>query len=422
MEVLRYMDRVEGFRGWAVFHASDHLLAAGGLRVQPGLQEETVVALAGAMALKERLLGLAVDGAKAGIDYDPGGPGKPAALARFLDFLRDRLTERLSLGPDMGSTWPEVERAARAAGLVSAKAAVARAQGLDHQDFLCRLALLDKSVGALTLAQRRAGHALAHAAVGAARWAAPAGRLRAAVQGFGTLGRGTSLALAEAGVAVTAVADEHGCLWRDDGLDVAALLAVPQGRPVTAQAPTHGTAAARSALLEAPVEVLVLAACENAVSPGQAMALPARAVAVGANLGLSPGAEMALHRRGVAVVPDFVGGCGGSASMDALFGPPTCPAPEEVLDRLAARMRALVAQVLGLASDLGVTPRQAALAVCEAEQAPPLSPPYGRWALAESAMAGPGNRWALAESAMAGPGGRPAGPIAGAMADAMVRR
>lgn len=386
MEVLRYQDPSEGFRGWAAFHGRDHRLAAGGMRVQPGLREKTVVALAAAMALKERLLGLAVDGAKAGIDYDPRRPGKPEALARFLGFLRGCLTERLSLGPDMGCTWPELESAARAAGLVSAKAAVARAQGLDQEDFLCRLTLLDAGAGALTLAQRRAGHALAHAAVGAGRWAVPSGPLRAGVQGFGTLGRGAALALAEAGVAVTAVADEHGCVTNGKGLDVAALVTLAYGEPVTARAPAAGATAPRSALLETPVDVVVLAACEDAVSAGQAEVLPARAVVVGANLGLSPGVEDLLHRRGVVVVPDFVGGCGGSASMDALFGPPACPSPEEVLDRLAARMRALVAQVLGLAAQLGVTPRQAALAVCESNRPTLSGRPYGRWTMAEHAL------------------------------------
>lgn len=384
MTVLTYVDPVEGFRGWVAFAGSEHRLAAGGLRVQLGLKQETLVALAGAMTLKERLLGLGVDGAKAGIDYDPWSPGKHKALVRFLDFFRETLAERLSLGPDMGVSWNELERAAHATGLLSAKAAIARTQELDEDDFVGRLAHLDSPVGLLTLAERRAGHALAHAAIGAARWAVPTGRLQAAVQGFGTLGRGAALALVEAGVQVTAIADEHGCLVDSDGLDVPALLSIAPGKPVSGQAPAQGTAGPRAALLDVPVEVLVLAACGDAVSEQQAEGLPARAVVVGANLGLRPQAEDILHRRGVPVVPDFVGGCGGSASMDALFGPPSCPTPQQVLDRLASRMRTLVAEILDQAAFLGVTPRQAALAVGEANRPTASGRPYGRWAMAES--------------------------------------
>lgn len=77
--------------------------------------------------------------------------------------------------------------------------------------------------------------------------------------------------------------------------------------------------------------MVVLAACQNAVDLDQAHRLRAGAVVVGANLGLSRATEQVLHLREVAVVPDFVGGSGGSASMDALFGPARCPSPEEML-------------------------------------------------------------------------------------------
>ncbi len=120
-----------------------------------------------AMTLKERLLGLAVDGAKAGIDYDPQAPGKAEAMRRFLRFLRTHLLERLSLGPDMGTTWPEIEDVARQVGLVSVEGAIARAQELGDDDVRARLRLLDAEIDGATLGERRAGHALAHAALSA---------------------------------------------------------------------------------------------------------------------------------------------------------------------------------------------------------------------------------------------------------------
>lgn len=80
-----------------------------------------------------------------------------------------------------------------------------------------------------------------------------------------------------------------------------------------------------------PVDVVVLAACEGAITVEQARELPARVVVVGANLGLSRIVEEVLHFHEVIVVPDFVSGCGGSASMDALFGAPQCPSPDQVL-------------------------------------------------------------------------------------------
>ncbi|HEX2046134.1 MAG TPA: Glu/Leu/Phe/Val dehydrogenase dimerization domain-containing protein [Acidimicrobiales bacterium] len=360
-EVIAYVDPVEGFRGWLAFSGGKHRLAAGGFRVQPGLDAATLARLAQTMELKERLLGLAVDGAKAGIDYDPRSPGKHEAMRRFLEFLRPHLLDRLSLGPDMGTTWREIENCAREIGLVSVKGAITHAQGLDEADFTCRIGLLDREVEGATLGARRAGHALAHAALAAVEVAGEgaSGTTKIGIQGFGTLGRATATALAEAGLTPVAVTDEHTCLHH-----------LTEDEPsVEVERPQR--------LLELPLDVLVLAACEDALDYEQAQQLDVKAVVVGANLGLSPAVEALLHRRGILVVPDFVGGCGGSASMDALFGPPTCPTPTEFLERLGARMRALVTAMFELSQDRGITPREAALAMADRDVPP--GRPYGRW-------------------------------------------
>jgi glutamate dehydrogenase/leucine dehydrogenase len=365
-DVIRYEDPVEGFRGYLAFSGNRHGLAAGGFRVQPGLRGETIVRLAQAMELKERLLGLAVDGAKAGIDYDPHAPGKQAAMRRFLEFVRPHLVERLSLGPDMGTAWPELESVAHQIGLVSVKGAIARAQGLDQADFLARIRLLDVEVDGATLGARRAGHALAHAALGAIEAAdLDRGAVRVGIQGFGTLGRATAMALTEAGVTPTAVTDEHTCLHCYEDL---ARHASPEEVPAEVGPPQQ--------LFELPLDVLVLAACEDALSIEEAPRLQASAVVVGANLALSRPVERLLHRRGVLVVPDFVGGCGGSASMDALFGPAACPTVTEVLEALGTRMRTLVAGVLSTARARRVTPREAALTMAGRDVPP--GRPYGR--------------------------------------------
>ncbi|MPZ67532.1 MAG: Glu/Leu/Phe/Val dehydrogenase [Pseudonocardiaceae bacterium] len=361
--VFDYRDPVAGFAGYLAIDGRHNSLAAGGFRVQPGLRAQTVARLARAMTLKQRLLGLGVDGAKCGIDFDPRDPGKSAAMRRFIRFLRPHLLTRFSMGPDMGTEWNEIECLARAEGIPSVKIAVAGAQGLPREEVVHRLRLLDRDVGGATLGQRRAGHGLAHAAL-AATGARDGAGLRVGVQGFGTLGRATVQSLAEAGARIVVVADEHGALVDAGGLDVARLLTLSPRAPVAAASPQRR--ADRGAVFDADVALLVLAACQDAMSAERAAALPhdVRAVVVGANLGLAPEVEDLLAGRGIAVVPDFVGGCGGSASMSALFGPPGCPTPDEFLDRLGASMRALVHRVLGRAAAAGVGPRAAALALC----------------------------------------------------------
>lgn len=358
-KVVCYTDPLEGWQGWLAVCGDGHRLAAGGLRMEPGVSESTVVHLAEAMWLKQRLLGLAVDGAKAGIDRDPNLPGKPEALCRFLGFLHPHLMDGLSLGPDVNMTWTELEESAHKVGIPSVKFAVARAQGLDEADFAARLRLLDADVDGATIAERRAGHALAAAtleAIEAAGLSKPG--VRIGIQGFGTLGRAAAMSLTESGLTPTSVTDAHTCLsvHEEDGV------AVPDALPP-------------QRLCDLPMDVLVLAACEDAISVERAARLDLSAVVVGANLGLAPAVEELLHRRGILVVPDFVGGCGGSASVDAIFGPPECPSPEQVLDSLRRRVRALVRQMFELSRDRGVTPREAALLMSR-RKVPP-GKPYG---------------------------------------------
>jgi len=394
---VEYVDPQEGFSGYLAFAGQGDRLAAGGLRVRSGLVADTVVALAEAMSLKERLLGLAVDGAKAGIDYDPESPNKREALRRFVRFLRPYLLTRLSLGPDLGTTWTEIEEVAHEEGMMSVKMAIAPAQGLSELDFLQRMGVLSTPVNGFTLAQRRAGHALAHAALTAAVVAGcEVLRLRVALQGFGSVGRGVLLALAEAGVSICAVADEHACLFSDHGLDSRSLLSLPHGVAVSEGRSSGARLGPPEVVTELQADVLVLAACEDAITLDQASGLPVRVVAVGANLGLAPLVEQSLHSRGIVVVPDFVGGCGGSASMDALFGAPLCPTPEWVLDHVAARMRELVTATLSISTAESVTPRDAAMALCEA--CPDLSgrKPYGYWKPVTTQLAG-GTPSAMAE-------------------------
>lgn len=371
-----YEDDLEGFRGYLAFAGRGAPLAAGGLRVAPGLSGETIVALAEAMALKQRALALNVDGAKCGIDYDPASPGADAALARFMRFLAPHLRARLSLGPDMGTAFEQLERIARAQGLDSVKAAIARAQGLALDDVLARLALLGEPVGALTLGRRRAGHGLAAAARAAIRHVGAGPAPSCAVQGFGTLGRAAALSLHEAGVRVRAVSDERGGARSDAGLDVPALVAVPAGRS-PAEQPGPWTATGRDGPLDEDVDVLVLAACEDAVSPERARTLRARAVVVGANLGLSAEVEALLSARGVAVVCDFVAGAGGSASMDALFGSAAPPTARAVLDRTAALVGALATEALGRARESGRAPSAAARELASERLLEPGARPYG---------------------------------------------
>ncbi|WP_214408490.1 Glu/Leu/Phe/Val dehydrogenase dimerization domain-containing protein [Sphaerisporangium fuscum] len=375
--VIEYTDPVEGCTGYLVYDREDCRLAAGGFRVQPGLTVQTLSDLASRMTLKQRVLGINVDGAKSGLDYAGTGPERQAVISRFLSFISQELHNRYSMGCDMGTRFEELERIASGIGVPSVKYAVKTAQGFSDEEFFQRMGLLDEYVGRRTVGQRRAGHTLAHAALAAAGIAGhPARGLHVAIQGFGNLGRSAAESLVGAGAAVVAVADEYGCAVHPRGLDIPAMLEQEMSRPVSVQ--TFNRASLPGAtLFDLPVDVLILAAVEDAVTTEQAATLQAPVVVVGANCGLSETAERILHDRGVLVVPDFIGGIGGSASMETLFGPRTLPEPQQVLDGVAFLIHELVSDVLSGARTRGVPPRAVAMDIAEAAVVAPDKPPYG---------------------------------------------
>ncbi|MGW0767392.1 Glu/Leu/Phe/Val dehydrogenase dimerization domain-containing protein [Streptomyces sp. NPDC002676] len=405
VRVIEYRDPVEHCPGFLVYDDTSCKLAAGGCRMQAGLTADTLRTLSARMTLKQRVLGINVDGAKCGIDYDPAGPEREAVLGRFLEFLRDELTSRYSMGADIGTCFEELNRLASLTGIGSVKFAVSVAQQLAEPEFYARMALLDARVGLLTVGQRRAGHALAHAALAATEHAGHSiAGLTCNLQGFGNLGRAAALALAEQGVRVTAVADEYGCIVDPRGLNLDKMLGSDLRSPV----PGLLDSALRlpsEALFDVPADVLILAGGSDVISAEQTGLLPVPVVAVGANCGLSAESERLLVERGVVVVPDFIGGIGGSASMEALFGPDRNPEPEEVLDTVVVMMRELVGDILVGARDRGLMPREVALSIARSAPVSPGERPYGHSPYRTSSPAR-GNRVALRTAARTYKGNR----------------
>ncbi|HEX4706071.1 MAG TPA: Glu/Leu/Phe/Val dehydrogenase dimerization domain-containing protein [Pseudonocardiaceae bacterium] len=376
-ETIDFRDPRTGTHGWLVYDGDGRSrpLAAGGCRVQAGLDAGQLATLAERMTLKQRVLGLNVDGAKCGIDLDPRSPHKAAALGSFLAFLRHELRTRFSMGSDMGTDWQELLDHGARAGVPSVKYAIRSAQGLSDDEFFVRMGVLNERVGHLKLSQLRAGHALGHAAIAAARAAGSTGRPTVAMQGFGNLGRGAAHALLRDGARLVAVADADGTVVDARGLDVDAMLRRPLRTPVPAMA--GRSMPTRRSLFGVPADVLVLAAGADALDTDHAATVPVGAVAVGANCGLSEQVEGALHRRGVFVVPDFIGGIGGSASMEALFGPAVPPEPEQLLRTLSDLMRDLVGDIAAATRETGTSPRNAALRLAEHTDTDPAARPYG---------------------------------------------
>ena len=378
--VIEYTDPEEGFKGWLVRDRLCHRLCAGGMRVQPGITRQTLIDMARNMTLKMQVAGLRVDGAKSGIDYNPDSPGKNAAIARFLLAINPFIECCYSMGPDLNVEMDELENAAGKVGLPSVKMAVARAQGWEMDYYLTRTAILQQEVDGWTVSRLRAGYGVAAAVLAVLDFMEiPHGKACVAIQGFGTLAKATALRLLKAGVKIVGLADIDHCLvsQNSQGLAVHDLLSVGSTR-------LDVSAFDQAAIKPSPhitcmeCDILVPAAIENAIIPEIARNLQVKAVVPGANLAVPRQSTELLHERAILVLPDFLAGCGGSLSMEGLFGPDDHPEPASVLAHIDTKMSELVLKILSRSKNEDITPTEAARSLCAESTCQPGTRPYGK--------------------------------------------
>ena len=380
--IVEYTDPLEGFKGWAVIDDLSHKLCAGGVRVQKGLTLDCVRDLASNMTTKMRIAGIRADGAKSGIDYDPHSPGKKEALYRFIRAIRPYVLERYSLGPDLNTTMCELDDIAERLSIPAVKMAIAKAQGFDLPSFLKRYRLLKQPFGHATLGRIRAGFGLAAACQGVLEFLnIPPQEATVAIQGFGGLGSAAAYTLHEAGIKVIAVSDEEKSLIssNNQSLDIKGMLPTTTncGTGLIPRSETNGRYGDPSEIYDVKCDVFIPAAIENAITADNADTIPIKAVVPGANLSVTPEAEKMLIDRGIIIIPDFVAGCGGSLSMDGLFGPEIQPSVQEVLNYVNKKMRKIVKKVIKRSQQDGVPTREAALRLCSEAPIYPEARPYG---------------------------------------------
>ncbi|MEN8231441.1 MAG: Glu/Leu/Phe/Val dehydrogenase dimerization domain-containing protein [Thermodesulfobacteriota bacterium] len=380
--ILEYRDSLEGFKGWAVMHALSHKLCAGGVRVQKGLTLDCVRDLASNMTTKMRIAGIRADGAKCGINYDPHSPGKKEALYRFIRAIRPYVLERYSLGPDLNTTMCELDDIAERLSIPAVKMAIAKAQGFDLPSFLKRYRILKQPFGHATLGRLRAGFGLAAACQGVLEFLnIPPQEATVAIQGFGGLGSSAAYTLHEAGIKIIAIADEEKSLisTNNQSLDIKAMLPTTTncGTGFIPSSGINGRYGDPSQIYDVKCDVFIPAAIENVITVDNAGDLPIKAVVTGANLAVTHEAEKILIDRGIIIIPDFVAGCGGSLSMDGLFGPEIEPSAQEVLKHVNKKMRRIVKKVIKRSQQDGVTTREAALRLCSEVTIYPEARPYG---------------------------------------------
>ena len=331
--------------------------AIGGLRIAPDVSTEECFRLARTMTLKNAAADLPHGGGKSVIYGDPKMPKKEKEkLIRALASSLREIQEYM-FAPDMGTdeecmAWVKDE--------------IGRAVGLPYE------------FGGIPLDEIGAtGWGLSHATEVALEYCDfDMEGARAAVQGFGAVGKHTARFLTEKGAMLVGVADSRGTIYNPMGLSVKALIELKKVGKSVADYP-DGKKLDRDAVIDIECDIWIPAAQPNVIDENNVNRLKAKLVIEGANIPITDGAEKYLYEKGVLYVPDFIANAGG-VTME-YQGSCQSLAFQAIEEKLRRNTRL----VLEDAATKGILPRKAAVDL--AVQRLKKSMSYRRWSLFSSA-------------------------------------
>lgn len=354
------------YPAWRVQYDKTLGPAKGGVRFHPDVCADEVTELARWMTIKCALLGLPFGGGKGGVRVDPKGLS-PAELERVARVYIRAVQD--VIGPDQDIPAPDVNTDGRVMGWM-----------IDEYCNLVRRRLpaaitgkppaLGGSAGRVEATGRGALHVLD-------AWAARTGQdkskgkdkgdLRVAVQGFGNAGAWFARLAHAAGYRIVAVSDSSGAIHAEDGFDPGPVHEAKQdGQSVQDAAPEGAEKIDGDALLALDVDVLALAALQDAVTEDNVGDIAAGTILEIANGPVSPEADGALAEAGVTILPDVLANAGGvTVSYFEWVQGRTGESwsEDKVNDRLKARMDKAADEVLDRAGQEGWTLREAGWAL-----------------------------------------------------------
>ena len=291
------------FEGYRVQHSQARGPSKGGIRYSPTVTLDDTQGLAMLMTLKTGAVNLPFGGAKGAVVCDP------AALSPHeLEGLTRRYTSEISIliGPerdipatDLG-TDPQIM-----AWMMDTYSMI--------KGYSVPAVVTDKPVllGGTRGRERSTGRGVVFLLRAAAqRLGLELGTARVAIQGVGNVGSTVAHMLNHVfGATIVAISDSQTTLYREEGLDVAA---IQEHHAAGQKLATFNDAEQldRDAVLTLPCDILVPAAVEHVIGPEIAEKIQARLVVEGANAPITPDADPILDERGITVIPDILASAG----------------------------------------------------------------------------------------------------------------
>ena len=295
--------RIHTFSGYRVQHNGARGPYKGGLRFHPEVDLDEVRALAQLMTWKTAIAGIPFGGAKGGVNC-PAETLEPDELQKIARAFMDRIDK--VLGPTRDIPAPDVGTNAQTMAWLMDE--YGKLHGHTPAIVTGKPISLEGSYGREAATGRGLIYMLREAAP---RVGLSASETRIVVQGFGNVGSWAARISAQLGCRIVAVADAHGAIRNDQGIDVEALVrhVHQQGGPIAEFSGAEPISPEE--LFEVPCDVFIPAALGGMIHQGNADRLNCRMIIEGANSPTTPAADEILRDKGIFVVPDVMANAGG---------------------------------------------------------------------------------------------------------------
>jgi len=295
--------RVQLFTGYRVQHNNARGPFKGGIRFDPAVGLDEVMALAMLQTWKNALVGLPFGGAKGGVVCEP---------LKLSPAEKERLTRRYTseimpiIGPDHDIPAPDVGTDAQ----VMAWVLDTYSMIVGHQ-VLGAVTGKPLSVGGCAGREEATGRGVMNVL---GKFLATQNKsfadVRVAVQGFGNVGYHTARLLEERGATVIAVNSMQGGIYNENGIGVQAAGTYYRENGELEDYP-EAEQISNDELLTCECDVLIPAAMENTIDETIAPHVEAHTIVEAANGPVTPKADEILRENGVTILPDILAGAGG---------------------------------------------------------------------------------------------------------------
>jgi glutamate dehydrogenase/leucine dehydrogenase len=299
--------RIEVFQGFRVQHNNIRGPYKGGLRYHAQVDIDEVKALSLWMTIKNAVVDVPFGGGKGGVAVDPKklSSGELERLTReFARKLHHFIGPRIDVpAPDVNTNADMMGWIADEYGkLAGAHApAVVTGKHVEHGGSFGRTEATGEGGAYVLLAVLRT-------------LGRDPSQVRLAVQGFGNVGSYFARAAVRLGMRVVALSDSKNGIYAPEGFgDIDEIERYKKEHGTLVGSETGARVTSPEAVLELPVDIIVPAALENAITRENAGRIHAPFVLEMANGPTSDEADLMLKERGIIVIPDVLANAGGVA-------------------------------------------------------------------------------------------------------------